>query len=158
MKVSSTDKMNHFVVAQGRVADAQAAFNVKLNRAMVNGVMHRSLPPNRPCLATPAPVVAAVTGLSDLTYRANASPAVDWETGEPYAGLPLSAAGANGLSFSANCLRPPETHVFTASGGTPTATYTGNRYGADIDSPAPNLPSCGYDAARSRTRTASLRP
>ena len=41
LKVTSTDKMNHFVVAQGRVGDAQAAFNVKINRAMVNGAVHR---------------------------------------------------------------------------------------------------------------------
>ena len=147
MKVSSTDKMNHFVVAQGRVADAQAAFNVKINRAMVNGVMHRVTASEPTVSGSAGVVVAAVTGLSDLKYRSYASPAVDWETGEPYAGLPLSAAGANGLRFSANCLRPPETQVFTTNGGTPTATYTGNRYGADIDSPVPNLPSCGYDAA-----------
>jgi subtilase family serine protease len=147
MKVSSTDKMNHFVVAQGRVADAQAAFNVKINRAMVNGAVHRVTSSEPAVSGSASAVVAAVTGLSDLKYRAHVSPAVDWETGQPYAGLPPTAAGANGLFFSADCLRPPETQVFTTNGGTPSATYTGNRYGADIDSPVPNLPSCGYDAA-----------
>lgn len=147
LKVTSTDKMNHFVVAQGRVGDAQAAFNVKINRAMVNGAMHRVISSEPAVAGSASTVVAAVTGLSDLKYRANVSPAVDWESGQPYAGLPVTAAGANGLFFSADCLRPPETQVFTTNGGTPTATYTGNRYGADIVSPVPNLPSCGYDAA-----------
>jgi hypothetical protein len=32
-------------------------------------------------------------------------------------------------------------------GSTPKAIYAGNRYGADINSAPPNLPSCGYDAA-----------
>lgn len=146
LKVTSTDKTNHFVVAQGRVGDAQAAFNVKINRATVNGATHRVTSSEPAVIGSASTVVAAVTGLSDLTYEAYARPAVDLETGQPYAGLPVTAAGANGLSFSANCLRPPETHVFT-NGSTTTATYTGNRYGADIDSPVPNLPPCGYDAA-----------
>jgi subtilase family serine protease len=147
LKVTSTDKMNHFVVAQGRVGDAQAAFNVKINRAMVNGAVHRVTSSEPAVSGSASTVVAAVTGLSDLNYRANVSPAVDRDTGKPYAGLPLTAAGANGLFFSADCLRPPETQVFTTNGSTPIATYTGNRYGADINSPAPNLPSCGYDTA-----------
>ena len=151
LKVTSTDKTNHFVVAQGRVGDAQAAFNVKINRAMVNGAMHRVTSSEPAVIGSASTVVAAVTGLSDLKYEAYASPAIDLESGQPYAGVPVKAAGANGVTFSANCLRPPETHVFTTKGSTPTATYTGNRYGADIDSPAPNLPPCGYDAAEIQT-------
>src|SRR5262249_38074401 len=38
MKVTYTDKHNLFVVAQGRVGDAQTAFNTRINRMMVNGV------------------------------------------------------------------------------------------------------------------------
>jgi subtilase family serine protease len=68
-----------------------------------------------------------------------------------YQGLPPSAVGSDGLFFSANCLRPPEVVAFTTNGGLPSATYFGNRYGADITSPAPNLPSCGYDAAELQT-------
>lgn len=148
LKVTSTDKANHFVVAQGRVADAQAAFNVKINRAKVNGAMHRVASSEAAVVGSASTVVAAVTGLSDLKYQAYASPAVDWGTGQPYPGVPVKAAGANGLTFSANCLRPTETHVFTTgASNTPTATYTGNRYGADVGTPAPNQPPCGYDAA-----------
>jgi subtilase family serine protease len=148
MKVTSIDKNNHFIVAQGRVGDAQAAFNTKVNRVMVNGVMHHATT-SAPSIAEPATsaLVSTVQGLSDLAYKANVSRAVNPETRIPYAGVSPSAAGANGLFFSGECLRPPERVTFTTGGKTPRAIYAGNRYGADIDSPAPNLPSCGYDAA-----------
>jgi subtilase family serine protease len=41
MQVTSTGANNLFVVAQGRVGDAQTAFNTHINRMMVNGRMHR---------------------------------------------------------------------------------------------------------------------
>src|SRR5580704_19151942 len=40
MKVTSIDRNNHFVVAQGSVGDAQTAFQTKINRMMINGVAH----------------------------------------------------------------------------------------------------------------------
>lgn len=61
--------------------------------------------------------------------------------------LPLDSPSPNGLFFSADCLRPPQTITFTTNGSQPSATYTGNRYGGDITNKVPNLPSCGYDAA-----------
>ncbi|MGI8770073.1 MAG: S53 family peptidase [Acidobacteriaceae bacterium] len=147
MKVTSIDRNNHFVVAQGRVGDAQAAFNVQIKRVMANGAVHR-VNTSQPSVAGPAgALVSTVQGLSDLSYHANVSPAIDPETRVPYAGLPTTAAGPDGLFFSGDCLRKPETVTFTTGGKLPKATYTGNRYGADLTSPAPNLPSCGYDAA-----------
>ena len=147
MKVTSIDKNNHFVVAQGRVADAQIAFNTKINRTMINGVAHHvnTAPPT--ITGPAAALVSTVQGLSDLAYHANVKPGVNPETRTPYAGVRPSAVGADGLFFSAQCLRPPQTVTFTTGGSTPKAIYAGNRYGADINSPAPNLPSCGYDAA-----------
>jgi subtilase family serine protease len=147
MKVTSIDKNNHFVVAQGRVADAQTAFNTQINRMMINGVAHHvnTAPPT---IAGPAAaLVSTVQGLSDLSYHANVKPGVNPETGTPYAGVRPSAVGADGLFFSGQCLRPPEVVTFTTNGSTPKAIYAGNRYGANINSPVPNLPSCGYDAA-----------
>ncbi len=147
MKVTSIDKNNHFVVAQGRVADAQTAFNTKINRTMINGVVHHvnTAPPT--ITGPAAALVSTVQGLSDLTYHANVKPGMNPETGTPYAGVRPSAVGADGLFFSGQCLRPPEVVTFTTGGSTPKAIYAGNRYGADINSPVPNLPSCGYDAA-----------
>jgi subtilase family serine protease len=147
MKVTSMDRNNHFVVARARVGDAQAAFNVKINRVMVNGVVHHTNA-SQPSITEPAgALVSTVQGLSDLAYHANVSPTMNPETRTPYAGVSPSAVGPDGLFFSADCLRPPEQVTFTTGGTTPKAIYAGNRYGADINSPAPNLPSCGYDAA-----------
>ena len=147
MKVTSIDRNNHFVVAQGSVGDAQTAFQTKINRMMINGVAHH-VTATPPTITGPAAaLVSTVQGLSDLAYQSNVKPGVNPETGTPYAGVRPSAMGADGLFFSAQCLRPPEVVTFTTDGSTPKAIYAGNRYGADINSPAPNLPSCGYDAA-----------
>lgn len=153
LKVTATDPMNHYVTAQGRVADAQAAFNVQIQRAMVAGAVHR-VTQSEPAIGGAAgAVVAAVQGLSDLGYRAHARPARDPESGQAYAGLPVASGPvSNGLFFSADCLRPPELQTFTTGGGTPSATYFGNRYGADITNTAlGTLPPCGYDAAELET-------
>ncbi len=151
LRVTSIDKSNHYVIARGRIADMQTAFNTQINRVMLNGAVHRMNASEAAVVGPAAPLVAAVQGLSDLGYRSDAAPAFDPETRTPYAGVRPSAIGSDGLFFSADCLRSPQTITFTTGGGFPTATYTGNRYGADITSGIPNLPPCGYDAAEMQT-------
>jgi subtilase family serine protease len=125
----------------------QRAFNTPISRVMVNGAIHRVTAKEASVAGPAGALVSSVQGLSDLAYQSDAAPAADPETGKPYAGLPLTAAGPDGLFFSADCLRPPQAVTFTTGGGFPSATYFGNRYGADITNGPPNLPSCGYDAA-----------
>ncbi|MGA2418590.1 MAG: S53 family peptidase [Candidatus Acidiferrum sp.] len=147
MVVTSTDKANHFVVARTTVGDAQKAFNVQINRVMVNGVMHRMADSEATVSGAVAPLVATVQGLSDMNYRANVTISSDPETGTAYPLVPVTAVGSDGLFFTGNCLRAPELVTFTTAGTFPTATYFGNRFGSSITSTAPNLPPCGYDAA-----------
>ncbi len=148
IKVTATDKNNRFVVAQGRIGDAQVAFNTKINRVMVNGKLHRANATAASVSGPAADLVAGVQGLSDFGYRANVKPSINPETGGAHAGVRPSAVGADGLFFSAECLRPPEAKAFTTNGSFPEAFYAGNRYGADITNTAPpNLPPCGYDVA-----------
>jgi subtilase family serine protease len=148
MKVTSIDKNNHYIVAQGSVADAQTTFHTKINRMMVNGAIHRVNDATPSVTGPAAALVSTVQGLSDLTYHANVRPGANPDTGKPYAGVSPSALGTNGLFFSQQCLFPAQTVTFTTGGKTPKATYTGNRYGAPITNTLPpNLPSCGYDAA-----------
>ncbi len=148
LRVTSMDKHNHFVMAQGRVGDVQTAFHTQIRRVMVNGAVHRVNTTEAAVTGPAAPFVAAVQGLSDLSYQSYAAPAADPETGTPYAGLPATSPGNNGLFFSADCLRAPELQTFTTGGGFPSAIYFGNRYGADISNTSPpNLPPCGYDSA-----------
>jgi subtilase family serine protease len=81
MNVMSIDTNNHFVVAQGRVGDAQTAFHTRINRVMVNGVLHRATT-SRPSVTEPAgAVISTVQGLSDLSYQTNVSPAKNPQTG-----------------------------------------------------------------------------
>src|SRR5271168_1670502 len=148
MTVTHTDKNNHFVVAQVKVGDAQKAFKTQINRVMVNGVMHHVNTSEATVSPEVAPLVATVQGLSDLEYRAQVVQASDPETRIPFKGVPLTSAGPDGLFFSAGCLRPPQSITFKTNGGLPTATYFGNRYGADITNTAlGTLAPCGYDAA-----------
>lgn len=147
LKVTSTDKYNLYVTAEGRVADAEAAFHTNIDRIMVSGKVHRLNTSAPTAEGAAGSLIASVQGLSDFEYRSHVSAATNPETGAPYAGLPLAGAGSDGLFFSSQCLRPPETVTFTTAGSIPLATYSGNRYGQNINSPVPNLPSCGYDAA-----------
>jgi subtilase family serine protease len=152
MKVTSTAPNNHFVVAQGSVGDAQTAFNTQINRVMVSGKMHRVTATEASVTGPAGALVANVQGLSDLEYRPNVKLAIDPETRLPYAAVPTSAVGTDGLFFSADCLRAPETKTFTTGGGFPLAIYTGNRYGADITNVnPPNKPPCGYDSVEMQT-------
>lgn len=147
LSITKTDLHNHFVVATGRVADMQKAFNTQINRVMVNGRMHRANVSEPTVTGAAAPLVNSVEGLSDLAYQSYAKPARDLETGVARAGVSPSAAGSDGLFFSAQCLYPPQVVTFKTNGGLPSATYFGNRYGADINNGPPNLAPCGYDSA-----------
>jgi subtilase family serine protease len=152
LKVTTTAANNHFVVAQGSVGDAQTAFNVTINRVMVNGQARRVNTPEATVTGPAAALVANVQGLSDLRYRTNVKFAIDPDSGQPYAGVSPSAVGTDGLFFSADCLRAPETKTFTTGGSFPEAIYFGNRYGADItNTMPPNRPPCGYDSAEMQT-------
>jgi subtilase family serine protease len=151
MKVSMIDQNNHFVVAQGRVGDAQATFNVQINRVMANGAVHRVSASEASVTGPAGALVSMVQGLSDLEYQTNVSLAANPATGQAYPGVSTSSAGADGLFFSGQCLFSPQAVNFNTAGTFPSASYFGNRYGAPITSPEPNLPPCGYDAAELQT-------
>ncbi len=151
LRVTSIEKNNHYLVAEGKIGDIQKAFNVQINRVMVNGAIHRVNTSEASVAGSAGGMISSVQGLNDLNYKSYAKRSANPDTGKPYAGLPLSAVGSDGLVFSQECMRPPEAHIFTTGGGTPYAVYSGNRYGADLGTPAPNMPSCGYDATEMQT-------
>jgi subtilase family serine protease len=152
LKVTSTGPNNHYVIAQGSVGDAQTAFNTKINRVMVKGQMRRVNATEASVTGPAGALISTVQGLSNLRYRTHLKPSINAETGQPYAGVSPSAVGADGLFYSANCLRPPVAKEFTTDGSFPEAFYAGNLYGAPItNTNPPNLPPCGYDAAEMQT-------
>jgi subtilase family serine protease len=147
LTVSATDKNNHYVMAHGLVRDAQNALNVQINRFNVKGTLRRA-PTAIPTVTGPAAASVAAVQVGELAYSSYAAPAKDFDTGLPRPGAPLvHGVNPQGLFFSANCFRPPETKTFKTGAGGPMAVYSGNRYGADITNGPPNLPSCGYDSA-----------
>jgi subtilase family serine protease len=151
LKVSTVGPNNFFVTAQGTVGDVEKAFYVHIDRFSQAGQLRRANTAD-PYIEGPAgALVAAVSGLSDMTFRPHSVRPVDPSTGKPYAPRPFSAAHPNGKFFEGACFRPPETVSFDTGGGLPMATYTGNRFGSDIDSSLPGtLPPCGYSPAEVR--------
>lgn len=148
LAISAADKNNHYIAAQGRIADVQEAFKVQINRFNVNGVVHRANLTEPTISGSASTVVAAVQGLNDLAYQSYARRPINPDTGGPANGIPLTAgAGSNGLFFTADCLGGPATQTFTTPGGGPSAVYTGNTYGSGIASVPPGAPQCGYDAS-----------
>jgi subtilase family serine protease len=145
LSVTSVDKYNHFVSAQGRVADVQNVFQVQIDRFNLKGKTYRSNNSDVSIEASLRPLVKAVTGLNDLKFEPDHLAPIDLDTGKPFASIPLVSGGSNGLFYTANCFRKPETVQFLTNGGQPSAVYSGNRYGSEPGTPPPNLAPCGYD-------------
>lgn len=125
--VTSVDKYNHYVIAQGRVIDAQLAFSVQLNRVNFKDQVHRV---SSASAAIPGPVgelVLGVTGLSDFTPSPAVVRAMNHATGKPVPPRPFSMADVTG-SQPNNCLAGHKQVSFTTPGGGPSATYRGNLY------------------------------
>jgi subtilase family serine protease len=149
LTISAVDKNNHYISAQGRVADVQEAFNVQISRFKINGEIYRANLTEPTVNGSASAVVAAVQGLNDLGYQSYARRPINPDTGGPASGIPLKSAGpgSNGIFFTANCFGGPATETFTTPGGGPSAVFTGNTYGSGIASVPPGAPQCGYDAA-----------
>jgi len=139
LTVSSTEKNNHYVTASGRISDVQDAFNVQINRFNVKGTIHQAAT-SEPSVAGPARAVVAAVQVSDLTYSSNAAAAKDLDTGVPFRGVELTpGVNPNGLFFSANCFRSPETKYSPRGAADPSQSISATAMA--LISPPP-LPTC----------------
>ena len=141
LKVVATAENNFYVKASGTIAQIQKAFKVSIHNLKFQGKTYRSNIDN-PSVSDPSGAhVAAVTGLDDYGYVSDlATAAADAATMTPL------TKGANGVFYAAQCLYGTETHTFSAS--PVTATYSGQRYGADIaNADLGTLAPCGYSPA-----------
>ncbi len=131
------------VILRGTVADVEAAFSTQINSyKLPGGAIQRG---NASPLKMDSTVAQNVTAASitDITFEPDH---VQVMTASRKALKPVAVSSSpDGLAFTSQCFRSPET--ITASGGGATATYEGNRYGANINSGPPNLPPCGYDVS-----------
>jgi subtilase family serine protease len=135
---------NFYVKVQGSVADVQKAFHVQIDNYSLDGVTYRSNTSDPNMSDQALGHVAALGGLDDYGFAPlNVRPV--GPDGETYKPVPLDASAAanpDGAFFERACFRAPETHTFS---GPVTATYTGNRYGADItNTNLGHLAPCGY--------------
>jgi subtilase family serine protease len=140
---------NMYIKVQGTVDAIQRAFHVQIDNYRFKGNNYRSNKAD-PAVDNPAGGnIAAVTGLDDLGFRpAFVEPS--GPDGTHFPARPLGHPGPNGLFFEGQAFRPPETHTFSGNGHT--ASYTGNRYGADItNTQIPHLPPQGYSADEVQT-------
>ena len=150
LNVVSVGERNLYVKAEGTIADVQKAFHVQIDRFNVRGETYRSNT-SEPVIEGPvASLVGRIGGLTDYGFKPHSRRPINPETGQPFPPVRLSVT-THGAFFAANCFRPPQSVAFSTDGALPKAFYTGNRYGSNITSSAPNLPPCGFQPSEVQT-------
>jgi len=145
--VTSLEKYNHYLVAQGRVIDAQNAFNVQLSRVSFKGQIHRVTSGSASIHGPVGELVRTVQGLADFAPRPTIARPLNPDTGKPFAPQALSAVDLTASASPQNrCLNGTQTVSFTTPGGGPSATYHGNRYATDATNTCP-----GYNPSQLQT-------
>ena len=140
---------NMFVKAQGTVANIQKAFNVQIHNYNFSGQKYRSNTADPSVNDASGAHIAAITGMDDYGFQSHVAQPTEGD-GTPFASRPLNTVAPSGLFFEAHPFRGVQTQKFT--GGGHTATYTGNRYGADItNTTLGHLPPQGYQPSEVRT-------
>ena len=137
---------NLFVKVQGTVADVQKAFHLQIHSFGVGGATFRSNTGDPSVNATPGNHIAAITGLDDFGFQPkNVQPVTPEGTVAALTPIDPASISGQGVFFERACFRGVETHTFTNAAAGITATYNGNRFGADITNTAVgHLPPCGY--------------
>jgi len=149
LTVLAVAENNMYVKVEGTVAAIQKAFNVQIDSYKFKGNTYRSNKADPSVDNSSGGHIAAITGMDDYGFRPHIAQPTD-VNGKPFPSRPLSQVGPNGVFFEGQAFRPPETHTFT--GGGHTATYTGNRYGSDINNMAlGHLPPQGYSPSEVQT-------
>ena len=156
LSIDSVGARNMFVKVSGPVSKMQTAFHTEIMNLSTKGeVMHATT--TEPKLGgAAASVVSTVSGLTGSRMKPYSVRAFDPDTKKPYPGVPLAklkAAHPDGIFFAGDCFRYVQTKTFKTPGASlPIATYTGNRFGADITNTSlGTLAPCGYDAAEFTT-------
>lgn len=148
LTILSVAEDNFYVKAQGTVGQIENAFGVQIHNFNLNGASYRSNTDDPSINDARGGLVAAITGLDDFGFEPNVVLPSSPE-GSPVTPMPVTSS-PGGLFFEGQCFRGVETHTFTSS--STTATYTGNRYGADItNTTLGHLPPCGYQPSELQT-------
>jgi subtilase family serine protease len=148
LTVLTVAENNFYIKVQGTVGAIEKAFNVQIDNFDLNGENYRSNKTDPSVNNGAGGLIAAVTGLDDFGFKPMVA-RPSGPDGTPVRPVPLSIS-SNGVFFESQCFRSPETQTFTGGGNL--ATYTGNRYGADITNTSlGHLPPCGYQPSEMHT-------
>jgi len=150
LSVLAVAENNFYVKVQGSIGDIERAFHVDIHNYSLNGQTLRSNTGNPSLNDASGAHVAGITGMDDYGSQPNVVLPTDAE-GQTF---PMRAVGSSpsGFFFEGQCFRGAQTKTFTNSGAGVTATYTGNRYGADITNKSlGHLPPCGYQPSEMQT-------
>lgn len=137
-----------YVKVEGAVGAIEKAFHVQIDNFTLNGNVYMANTADPSVNDTSGGLIAAITGLDDFGFQPTAMRQTSPD-GAPINPIPLTSS-SNGFFFESQCFRGVQTVNF--SGGGNTATYTGNRYGADItNTQLGHLASCGYQPSEVQT-------
>ncbi len=150
LSVIAVAENNFYVMVEGTIGDIEKAFHVSIHNYDWKGQTYRSNTGDPNISDISGAHVAAISGMDDLGFIPNNVAPTDGD-GNAIAPVPLpSSPTPGGFFFEGQCLRGVQTQTFT--GGGHTASYTGNRYGADISNTAlGHLPPCGYQPSEIQT-------
>jgi subtilase family serine protease len=161
LTVTEVGPHNLFVKAAGTATTVQSAFKVELHQYSLQGTTFRANTTSPTLPDRLAPLVASIGGLTDRGAKPNIVRPSAHVRANQNAMRPSDAEGmrpkpvrvdakSNGLVFAAQCFYPPTSVSFTGNGAT--ATYEGNRYGADINNQAyGTVGPCGYQPSDLQT-------
>jgi len=140
---------NLYVKAQATVANVQEIFHVQIDNLKFHGAAYRSNMTDPSVNHISGAHIAAISGMDDFGFQPNVTQPTDAD-GQPASFIPLSKVSPGGVFFEGQCFRGVQIQTFTGTGHT--ATYRGNRYGADItNSQIGRLPPCGYSPEELQT-------
>jgi subtilase family serine protease len=140
---------NMFVKVQGTVANIQNAFHVQIHNYKFSGQTYRSNKADPSVNDASGAHIATITGMDDYGFQPHVAQPTEGD-GTPFPSRPLNTVAPSGLFFEAHPFRGVQTQTFTDK--VHTATYTGNRYGADITNTAlGHRPPQGYQPSEVRT-------
>lgn len=150
LAVISVAENNFYVKVQGTIADIEKSFHVNIHNYQLNGQSYRSNTADPSVSAPSGGQIAAVTGLDDYGFEPAYALAAEPE-GVAFAPRAVTS-NPDGTFFEGQCFRGVQTTTFTNAAAKTSATYTGNRYGADITNKAlGHLPPCGYNPTELQT-------
>ncbi len=148
LTVVTSAEDNSSVDVQGTAADIEKAFHVQIDNFLLDGATYYANTSDPTIDDASGAHIDTITGLDDY----DVTPDIAYPTSPDGQPVKPVAVGSrpNGLFFESQCFTGTETHTFTATGVS--ATYTGNRYGADINNQTPgHLPSCAYQPSELQT-------